>query len=233
MNHLASRQFSWNVKSYFLLKVIKVIRMLSALILLSALTVNQVHLLIIRDFVQVLKMPKAIAFDTILMLSMLGKNFSRWGFEICFLVLFFSPKIGIDFSFKFSICLEYQSQFSGKNKENVMSVGWAPDSLDSLDTDQLLHCWVDISADDSMKHFFLFLAENRIWCFMQIVSDNLYEMSSCFLGKKNKKNNYFVVFCWVCTEGGTGWGVRIFTVTLVKSFFYYRPCCNNITSWIF
>ena len=36
-----------------------------------------------------------------------------------------------------------------------------------------------ISADDKLRIFFLFLPENRIWHFMQIVSigDNLHEMS--------------------------------------------------------
>ena len=35
------------------------------------------------------------------------------------------------------------------------------------------------SADDILKYFFLFFLENRIWHFMQIVSqgDNLHEVS--------------------------------------------------------
>ena len=44
------------------------------------------------------------------------------------------------------------------------------------------------STEDILKYFFLFFPENRIWRFMQIVSngDNLHEMSNLF-SRKNKK----------------------------------------------
>ena len=45
------------------------------------------------------------------------------------------------------------------------------------------------SADDELTIFFLFSAENRIWYFMQIVSngDNLHEISNPVFWKKKKK----------------------------------------------
>ena len=59
----------------------------------------------------------------ILMLSTLGKIFSRWHFEIFFL---FSQKTGFDISCKLSqmetICMNGQILFSGKNKKNIINL---------------------------------------------------------------------------------------------------------------
>ena len=47
-------------------------------------------------------------------------------------------------------------------------------------------CWVKISANNILKHFFLFFLENGIWHFMQIVSlgDNLHEVSNLIFWEK-------------------------------------------------
>ena len=58
------------------------------------------------------------------MLSMLGKNFNRqhfWKYFSCF-----SHKIGFDISYKLSpcetVCMKYQSLFSGKNEKNIINL---------------------------------------------------------------------------------------------------------------
>ena len=59
-----------------------------------------------------------------LMLSMLGKNFSRQQSEIFFLI--FQKKMGFDISCKLSpqetICMKCQCLFSGKNKKNIFNL---------------------------------------------------------------------------------------------------------------
>ena len=61
-----------------------------------------------------------------------------------------------------------------------------------------LACWVNFSADDIFKYFFLFFPENRPWYFMQIVS-HLHEMSEPIFWEKWEKCHQFVV-CWICPE---------------------------------
>ena len=51
----------------------------------------------------------------LIMLCMVGKNFSRWRFEIFF--SYFPQKK--DWHFLETVCMKWQSQFSGKNNKNI------------------------------------------------------------------------------------------------------------------
>ena len=54
-------------------------------------------------------------------LSTLGKFFSRWHFEIFFLILIFLVTQKTGFYIVETICMKFQILFSGKNKKNIIN----------------------------------------------------------------------------------------------------------------